>query len=176
MPDFFENFPKITDLYTNKVLRNIVLSVKIPDNIINNNTLFYPYIVKEGESPTIVAFNYYGDISYVWLIAIANRITDFTSQWVKSQPDFDAYITNKYGSQANAQSIIAYYKHNTDASYPLVTLTSYDAFNADKQVLFSPVSAYQDEWSVNESKRAINLIDRNIAPNLLFDLDTMLNQ
>lgn len=176
MPEFFENFPKITDVHTNKVLRNITLSVKIPDSIINNNTLFYPYTVKEGETPTIVAFNYYGDIGYVWLIAIANQITDFTSQWVKSQPDFDAYIAAKYGSQANAQSSIAYYKHNADSSYPLVTPTSYAAFDSSKKGLFSAVSFYQDEWNTNESKRSIQLIDKNIAPNLLFDLDTLLNQ
>src|SRR6185437_14753477 len=81
MTDFFENFPLVVDKYTNRKLRNITLSVKIPDNIIQNNTLLYPYTVKEGETPTVVAFNYYNDISYVWLIAVANDITDFTSQW-----------------------------------------------------------------------------------------------
>lgn len=175
MADFFENFPLIVDQYTNKKLRNIMLSVKIPESILNNNTLFYPYIVKEGETPTVVAFNYYGDLSYVFLIAIANNITDFTSQWVKSQFDFDAYIVEKYGSQANAQSIIAYYKHKTDATYPLVTPTSYAAFASSKQILFSAVSAYQDEWNINESKRTIQLIDKSIAPNLLFELDSILN-
>lgn len=175
MTDFFENFPLITDQYTNKKLRNIMLSVKIPESILNNNTLFYPYIVKEGETPTVVAFNYYGDMSYTFLIAIANNITDFMSQWVKSQPDFDAYIVEKYGSQAIAQSTIAYYKHNTDATYPLVTPISYAAFAASKQALFSSVSAYQDEWNTNEGKRTIQLIDRNIAPNLMFELDSILN-
>lgn len=176
MADFFENFPLITDEYTNRKLRNITLSVKIPDNIINNNTLFYPYTVKEGETPTIVAFNYYGDIGFVWLIAIANQITDFTSQWVKSQPDFNAYIANKYGSQANAQSTIVYYQHKTDPTYPLVTPTSYSYFDSNKKVLFNAVSAYDDEWNTNERMRSINLIDKSIAPNLLFDLDSLLNQ
>lgn len=175
MSDFFENFPLIVDQYTNRKLRNILLSVKIPDNIINNNTLFYPYTVKEGETPTIVAFNYYGDISSVWLIAAANDIIDFTSQWVKSQPDFDAYIVSKYGSQANAQSTIAYYQHKTDSTYPLVTPTSYAAFDNQKQTLFNAISAYQDEWTTNENKRSIQLIDKNVAPNLLFELNDLLN-
>lgn len=175
MSDFFENFPLIVDQRTNRKLRNITLSVKIPDSIINNNKLFYPYIVKEGETPTIIAFNYYGSIDYVWLIAIANNITDFTSQWVKSQADFDAYITSKYGSQANAQSIVAYYQHKTDSTYPLVTPTSYAAFSASKQILFNAISAYQDEWNSNEKMRTIQLIDKGVAPNLLFDLSDLLN-
>jgi len=176
MPDFFENFPLITDVYTNRQLRNITLSVKIPQSIINDNKLFYPYLVKEGETPTIISFNYYGSIDFVWLIAAANDITDFTSQWVKSQPDFDAYIANKYGSQFTAQSEIAYYQHKTDSTYPLVTPTSYAAFASSKQVLFNAVSFYDDEWQTNENKRQIQLIDRSLAPNLLFELDTMLNQ
>lgn len=176
MADYFENFPLIVDKYTNRKLRNIALSVKIPDFIINDNKLLYPYTIKEGETPTIVAFNYYGDISFVWLIAIANNITDFTSQWVKSQADFDAYIVEKYGSQANAQSIIAYYQHNTDTTYPHVTVTSYNAFSGQKQTLFNAVSAYQDEWNTNESMRNIQLIDKAIAPNLLFELESLLQQ
>lgn len=174
---YFDSFPLIIDQYTNKKLRNIMLSAKIPDSIINNNALFYPYVVKEGETPSVVAFNYYGEIEvgYIFLIAIANNIVDFTSQWVKSQPDFDAYIVEKYGSQAIAQSTIAYYKHNTDATYPLVTPTSYAAFAASKQALFSSVSAYQDEWNTNEGKRTIQLIDRSIAPNLMFEMDSILN-
>jgi len=176
MSDYFENFPLITDVYTNKQLRNIMLDVKIPDSILNNNTLFYPYTVKEGETPTIIAFNYYGSIDFVWLIAIANQITDFTSQWVKSQADFDAYIANKYGSQANAQSQIVYYQHKTDVTYPLVTPTSYAAFASSKQVLFNAISAYQDEWNTNEGKRNIQLVDKSLAPNLLFDLEDLLGQ
>jgi|SRR6185312_108217 len=176
MTDFFENFPLVVDKYTNRKLRNITLSVKIPDNIIQNNTLLYPYTVKEGETPTVVAFNYYNDISYVWLIAVANDITDFTSQWVKSQADFDAYIADKYGSQANAQSTILYYQHKTDSTYPIVTPTSYSHFSGQKQTLFNSVSAYQDEWNTNESMRNIQLIDKNIAPNLLFELESLLQQ
>lgn len=175
MTDFFENFPLITDERSNRQLRNITLSVKIPDALIHDNTLFYPYTVKEGETPTIVAFNYYGDISYVWLIAAANDITDLTSQWVKSQADFDAYINTKYESQANAESIISYYQHKTDSTYPRVTAESYAAFESNKKVLFASVSAYQDEWNTNEGKRNIQLIDKNLAPNLLFDLESLLN-
>lgn len=153
-----------------------MLSANVPPEVIQDQSLFYPYAVKDGETPTIVAYNYYGDIGYVWLIAIANQIVDFTSQWPKSQPDFDAYIISKYGSQGNAQSTIAYYRHKTDSTYPKVTPISYAAFNNDKKAFFNAVSVFDDEWLQNDAKRSIRLIDKSLASRLLFEMNTLLNQ
>lgn len=176
MIDYFQNFPLVIDARSGNSMRNITLSVDVPANVLVNQSLFYPYVVKDGETPTIVAYNYYGDIGYVWLIAIANQMFDFTSQWPKSEIDFNAYIAATYGSQANAMSQISYYASNSDPTYPNVTPISYSYFSQQKQALFSPVSVYQDELNKNEAKRAIQLIDKRIASSLLFDMNTLLNQ
>lgn len=176
MINYFQNFPTVVDNRSGNILRNIILSVEIPPEIIKNQSLFYPYIIKDGETPTVVSYNYYGDIGYVWLIAIANKMFDFNSQWPKSTDDFNSYIIDKYGSQANAMSQISYYVNSSDSTYPHVTLDSYNAFSTQKKSLFSAVSIFQDELNQNEAKRFIQLIDNRLASKIAFEMNTLLNK
>lgn len=169
---FFGSFPLIDQ--GGYQLRNITLSVRIPVAQIVQSSMFYPYTVKDWESPTSVAFDYYGDISYTWLIALANNIVDFKTQWVKSQNDFTAYITAKYGSVANAESQIAYYQNTNDPSWPRTTPTTFAAMPVEQAANFVPVTVFADELADNEARRNIQLITKTQAPNIALQLQTLL--
>lgn len=169
---FFGSFPIITE--DGYQLRNITLSVRIPVNQIVQSAMFYPYTVKDWESPTSVAFDYYGDISYTWLIALANNIIDFKTQWVKSQNDFIAYINAKYGSIAEAESQIVYYQNTKDPSWPNATPLTWANLPAEQAANFAPVTAYTDEVNRNEARRNIQLITKTQAPNIALQFQTLL--
>lgn len=169
---FFGSFPIISE--DGYQLRNITLSVRIPVSQIIQAAMFYPYTVKDYESPTSVAFDYYGDISYTWLIALANNIIDFKTQWVKSQNDFEAYMTAKYGSIAAAQSQIAYYQNVNDPSWPNATALTWANLPPEQAANFIPVTAYTDEVNRNEARRSIQLITKTQAPNIALQLQTLL--
>ena len=76
MAFFFRPFPKIFyDVKKNNnnssVLTNITARYKIRDILKQRAAIFYDYTVKEGDTPSSVAFRYYEDETLDWLILLA---------------------------------------------------------------------------------------------------------
>ena len=80
-----------------KLLPDILKRVKLRSGLSASRFVFDKYNVKEGEKPEDVAFKYYGDAQYHWVILITNNITDRFYQWPMTQPDFEDFLTDKYG-------------------------------------------------------------------------------
>lgn len=57
---YFNNFPKIT--YNDSTIRNILLKSALVAEVFENQDSFYPYIVKDGYRPDLVANEFYGEI------------------------------------------------------------------------------------------------------------------
>ena len=81
-----------------KLLPNILRRVKIRSNIKLGAFMFDNYDVMDGEKPEDVAFKYYGDPEYHWIILMTNNVTDRYYQWPLSQPQFAEHLTDKYGA------------------------------------------------------------------------------
>jgi len=56
------------------------------------------YDVKYGERPEDIAFKYYDDAELHWVVLLTNNITDRYYEWPMTQPDFEDYLTDKYGA------------------------------------------------------------------------------
>ena len=80
-----------------KLLPDILKRVKIRSGLSASRFVFDKYNVKEGEKPEDVAFKYYGDAQYHWVIMVVNDITDRYYGWPMTQPDFEEFLTDKYG-------------------------------------------------------------------------------
>ena len=59
--------------------------------------MFDNYDVKEGETPETVAFKWFGDKEYHWVVLMTNNITDRYYEWPLTQPQFQAHLEDKYG-------------------------------------------------------------------------------
>jgi hypothetical protein len=70
--------------------------------------LFDNYDVKDGERPEDVAYKWFGDAKYHWIILITNNITDRYYQWPLSQPQFAEHLTDKYG--AGSEDAVHHYE------------------------------------------------------------------
>ena len=81
-----------------KLLPDILKRVKIRSGLSASRFVFDKYNVKEGEKPEDVAFKYYGDAQYHWVIMVVNNITDRYYEWPMTQPDFEDFLTDKYGA------------------------------------------------------------------------------
>ena len=99
---YFSRFPMMAyDMAGNqqwKLLPNILRRVKLRSGIRSGSFLFDNYDVSDGERPEDIAFKYYGDPEYHWIILMTNNITDRYYQWPLSQPQFAEHLTDKYGS------------------------------------------------------------------------------
>ena len=109
---YFKNIPTI--VYDSvgdgqfKDVKNLLRRVSIRAKV-KANTLFYDtYDVKEGERPEDIAFKYYGDPQYHWVVMMVNNLTDRYYQWPMTQPDFEDFLTDKYG--AGSEDAVHHYE------------------------------------------------------------------
>ena len=97
---YFQNFPNV--FYTNekngniRVVTNILRRIGVRPAVKTNGAAFSKYIVRNGESPESVAFNFYGDANLHYVILMVNDIHDRYHQWPMSVPQFQAFINDKY--------------------------------------------------------------------------------
>ena len=80
-----------------KLVPDILRRVKMRANIRNGMFMFDNYDVKEGETPETVAFKWFGDTEYHWVILMTNNITDRYYEWPLTQPQFQLHLEDKYG-------------------------------------------------------------------------------
>ena len=99
---YFSRFPlmaydiKGTSVY--KLVPDILRRVKLRSGIRSGVMLFDNYDVKDGERPEDIAYKWFGDPQYHWVILMTNNITDRYYEWPMTQPQFAEYLTDKYGA------------------------------------------------------------------------------
>ena len=91
-----------------KLLPDILKRVKLRSGLSASRFVFDKYNVKEGEKPEDIAFKYYGDPQYHWVVMMVNNITDRYYEWPMTQPDFADFLTDKYG--AGSEDAIHHYE------------------------------------------------------------------
>ena len=155
---YFGSFPYITytldpqATQTNDVVTNIFRRVAFTETVLKTASSFYPYQIKESDTPESIAHKYYSDPQYFWLVTLVNNITDPILDWPLNHNDFTAMIENKYGSVANAQSQIAHYVMEivTNSSNADIASAStfIDQISFDRRGL--PVLPYDDYFTRTE--------------------------
>ena len=183
MANYFTNLPKVgydingTGKDSFLSVTNIMKSVRFKPSILEDITDYYPYFVKEGERPDIIAHAQYGNIGYAYLIMLVNDIYDPNFDWPLSAQIFEKYIINKYGSVTTAISGVKNYyqivraevaRTGTSERIPevkfVVDETTYDALDSGDR---TTLSNYDYEVELNDAKREIKLIN----PAFIRDID-----
>ena len=109
---YFSKFPLMAyDMAGNrqyKLLPDILRRVKLRSGIRSGSFLFDNYDVKDGERPEDIAYKWFGDAEYHWVILMTNNITDRYYQWPLTQPQFQEYLKDKYG--AGSEDAVHHYE------------------------------------------------------------------
>ena len=159
---YFNKFPlMVYDMKNNgnyKLLPDIMRRVKLRSGIAAGRYLFDNYDVITGDKPEDIAFKYYGDAEYHWVILLTNNITDRFYQWPLTQPQFDAFLTDKYG--AGSEDAV----HHYELAQTSGATTSRDdshmlEVNSDTDDATS-ISNRQYEERIQDKNRQIKLLDR----------------
>ena len=77
-----------------KLLPDILKRVKLRSGLSSSRFVFDKYNVKEGERPEDIAFKYYGDPQYHWVVMMVNNITDRYYQWPMTQHHYELAQTS----------------------------------------------------------------------------------
>ncbi len=179
---YFTKFPLVN--YNDVLVRNITARVKVFKRAKNIDTIFYKYRIKDGERPDTIAYNYYGDPEYFWVVFIVNDIVDPYYEWPMSQQTFDRFIKAKYGNIATAQSTIlkyrridtAYYLHNTRPDV-IITATDYAILDDDAQVNYTQQNQQDDVYITVDTYDLMTTEERDeFAPVYAYDFEVDANE
>lgn len=157
--NFFSKLGTVS--YNNEIVTNLLTSVKFKEIVLKNNANFYPYVIKEGERPDSIAYHYYEDERYAWLVLLSNSINDPYYQWPLSLNDFNNYLRKKYTSLESAIEKIAFYRNNWYKDDSIITLSAYEALPASRKKYWSPIIGFNSATNSYERKRDDTTLETN---------------
>jgi|TARA_R110000796_G_scaffold207367_1_gene323686 hypothetical protein len=173
---YFDKFPlTVYDMKGNgayKLLPNIIKRVKLKAGIAASRFIFDNYDVSNNEKPEDIAFKYYGDAEYHWVILLTNNITDRFYQWPLTQPQFDAFLTDKYGS-GNEDAIHHYELAQTSGATTSRDDTHMLEVNSDT-VDATSISNRQYEDRQQDKFRQIRLLDKRYLDQFVEEFFTLM--
>lgn len=159
----FNYFTKLgTVSYNGEIVTDILKSVRFKEFVKKNVATYYPYTIKEGERAETIAYNYYEDERYAWIVYLSNNIVDPYHQWPLSVKEFSKHIISKYGSIEAALEKIAFYRNNWYNDDNMLSTSAYDALTADLKKYWSPVVGYNGDIGSYERKKDDSIVETNM--------------
>ena len=175
---YFSKFPlRVYDVKGNKnykLLPDILRRVKLRSSLASSRFVFDKYNVKEDENPEDIAFKYYGDAEYHWVVLMVNNITDRYYQWPMTQADFANFLTDKYGA-GNEDAIHHYELAQTSGK----TTSSDDSHmlevNSDTENA-TAITNREFEERVQNDIRQIRLLDQRYLDTFVEEFFTLIKK
>ena len=111
MANYFNFFP--STLYSDgannstglDIVTNITARFAFENSLKENSASFYPYEVKDTDTPESIAFKIYGDSEKHWIVLLFNNIIDPQFDWPLPYRQFIKYVDNKYSANVYADTI-----------------------------------------------------------------------
>ena len=116
MSKYFDRFPNLTyDIdgkrrSTYQITTDIFFRMGVVQSVLSNISAYYEYMIKDYDTPEILASKVYQDPEAHWIILLANKIVDPQYDWPLNSTQFSNYIIGKYGSIATAQITAHHYE------------------------------------------------------------------
>jgi hypothetical protein len=168
--NYFKNYPVISYTFAegntswSLNITDITRHVTVIQAVKAKISMFYPYVIQDGERPDSVATKVYGGPEYTWIVLVTNNILSLYD-WPLTEEEMGRYILDKYGSQANA--IATSYYLTVDGDY--VDSVTYYLLPVAQQGEIR--TAYEDEIQKNEAKRSIRVIPAEFVGLLQAELE-----
>ena len=186
MSTYFSYFQPLIK-YNDRIVTDITKRAKIKDILKNNVYVFLPYTVQGNDRPEDVAYFYYGNVEYTWLIYMANDIIDPYYQWVMDQNTFERFLMKKYENASGVKGLsvlewtqnttinenIIYVQNINDPDLKISTETFIDGSNIVLSE-WRPIRVYEYEEILNENKRHINLINNSYVDSFVNELSNIM--
>jgi hypothetical protein len=158
-PEMLYNFP-IGGQDKVIVVRDITVNVRILKTVLENISLYDTYDVVSGETPEIVSAKLYGSSQYHWALMIANQRFDYINDWVLPYDALEQYCKDKYGDPGLYEN-----HHYEDVNGYVV--------NSD-QTGSIPISNLTYEDRINESKRPIKIISKQLLEQIVNEFSKLI--
>lgn len=162
---YFTKFPTIYyefDINGTRVLKlvsDITANVRFRKELLENITLLDEYDIQEGETPEIISNKMYGSPMYHWVIMLINQKYDYLEDWPLTSDQLYTYIEEKYpGTSGSVHHYVSPKGFIVNSDFPGAI----------------PVTNFDYEVSLNESKRRIRLLSPEMLTTVVNQFKTML--
>jgi len=155
MDNFFKHYPLVQygNTVANTVAVNIFAKVAFQKSIQQNFEVFHPYTIKEGDRADTIAYLYYGDAGYDWLVYFSNNIVDPYYDWYMDTDSLNRFISDKYGSLTEARRKIKFFRSNYVSDDSMITPAAYAALSSNQKRFWAPVTNLNDNIVRYERKK-----------------------
>ena len=157
-----------------KLLPNILRRVKLRSGIRSGAFLFDSYDVKDGERPEDVAYKWFGDAKYHWIILMTNNVTDRYYQWPLTQPQFQEHLADKYG--AGNEDAVHHYEKTQDSgptsSRDSSHLVECNSDDGDPDI----ISNRDYEYRKQDEYRQIRILDKRYVDTFVEEFDNLISR
>jgi hypothetical protein len=198
VPTFpYETFSDSSGTKEYKIVTDIFKRVRVSLFALQDATIWYNYTVQDKESPEIIAYKYYGGTKYHWIVLLMNKVKDPQWDWPLDEKTFNKYILNKYGSVSHALTTEShretvelkatvsgwgYTKNDIVLQSGLIVPDTFDFSYGNKGAATSwttpqstkTVTLYDKEVSINEEKRSIILLRRNLLSDFVSEYEHLI--
>jgi hypothetical protein len=144
------DFSQYGELPKQYLVSDLLQNVRLKTELLNNLVYYEEFDISDGDTPEIISEMFYGTPMYHWIIMLVNERYDYINDFPMPLPSLEVYITEKYGA------------NNVDNIHHYVTADGYvvnsDYVNAQGLADALPITNYEHEAQVNESKRRIKMI------------------
>lgn len=158
LPDMLYSLP-VNGRETTFVVKDITANSRILNEVINNISLYDEYDIIDGESPETISTKVYGSPKYHWILMIANGKYDYSTDFPLDYLRLMAYVVSKYGEE-NVNNIHHYENEN-------------GLWVSDNYPSARPISNLTHEENINESKRRIRIISKQLVQQISNELEGM---
>ena len=157
-----------------KLVTEIIKRVKVRNAVKDGLVIFDKYDVKYGENPEDVAFKYYDDAELHWVVLLVNNITDRYYQWPLTDPQFQLFLTDKYG--AGSEDAVHHYELAQTSG---ATTSSDDSHmlevNSDTENATTITNREYEERKQNQL-RQIRLLDRRYLNQFVEEFEQLMKE
>ena len=145
MASYFNFFPSTlysVDSNNNglDIVTNITTRFAFEQSLKENTNAFYPYEIKDSDTPETIAYKIYGSSERHWIVLNFNDIIDPQYDWPLTYPNFIKYVDEKYAANGAANATVqsgltwAQSQNNIHSYYQVNTRTS-TAVTADSKTI-----------------------------------------
>lgn len=85
-----------------QTVTNILFRTAIIKDVLTNASSYTKYVIRDGDTPDILAEKIYNDPEAHWIILYANEMIDPQFDWPMTDVVFNKYIADKYRAAAEA--------------------------------------------------------------------------
>jgi len=163
---YFKTLPRIKYPWTDskgkvhgQVVPDLFRRVQL-DKFFKNRQVLIDTFLQDNDTPESIAYEYYGNVKYHWIVLLSNNIVDVKREWPLSNRNLISYVKDKYGE--NNSGDVHHYVDSTRADI----IVDWDATKLANGEI-EAVTNYNYEQDLNNKKKQILLLNKKYVKDIV---------